>query len=245
MGKSISGFSKLSKAQKINWVAETYFSNKEIAKNVLKQYWNTNEKLQQLHDEFIENTISNYYLPFGIAPNYLINGELYTLPMAIEESSVIAAASNAAKFWLKRGGFNAKVISTTKVGHVYFMYHGNFETLKTYFNFIKQQLIDDVKTITKNMEQRGGGVIDIELINKTKDIKGYYQLHATFETLDAMGANFINSCLEQFARTFKRESLSFDGFSSEKKDTSTSSAQSIQIVMSILSNYVPNCLVRV
>ncbi len=237
MGKSISGFSKLSKAQKINWVAETHFSNKEIAKNVLKQYWNTNEKLQQLHDEFIENTISNYYLPFGIAPNYLINGELYTLPMAIEESSVIAAASNAAKFWLKRGGFNAKVISTTKVGHVYFMYHGDFETLKTYFNFIKQQLIDDAKPITKNMEQRGGGVIDIELINKTKDIKGYYQLHATFETLDAMGANFINSCLEQFARTFKRESLSFDGFSSEKKD--------LQIVMSILSNYVPNCLVRV
>ena len=55
------------------------------------------------------------------------------------------------------------------------------------------------------MEKRGGGILDIELRDKTADIEGYYQLHATFETLDAMGANFINSCLEQFAKTFKNE----------------------------------------
>ena len=128
------------------------------------------------------------------------------------------------------------MISTTKVGHVHFMYSGNYETLQTYFNFIKQQLIDAAKPITKNMEQRGGGIINIELKDKTKDIKGYYQLQATFETVDAMGANFINSCLEQFADTFKNEALSFDDFTSEGKE--------IQIVMSILSNYVPNCLVR-
>ncbi len=236
MGKSILGFSKLSKSKKIDWILETHFSNKENAKRILIQYWNSNEKLQQLHDEFIENTITNYYLPFGVAPNYLINSKLYTIPMAIEESSIIAAASNAAKFWLDRGGFKAKVISTTKVGQVHFMYHGDFDVLKTYFNFIKPQLINDAKPITKNMEQRGGGIIDIELKDKTKDIKGYYQLHAIFETLDAMGANFINSCLEQFAKTFKREAQHFDAFSSEEKD--------IQIIMSILSNYVPDCLVR-
>mgnify|MGYP001155574033 CR=1 FL=1 len=236
MGKSILGFSKLSKLKKIDWILETHFSNKENAKRILIQYWNSNEKLQQLHDEFIENTITNYYLPFGVAPNYLINSKLYTIPMAIEESSIIAAASNAAKFWLDRGGFKAKVISTTKVGQVHFMYHGDFDVLKTYFNFIKLQLINDAKPITKNMEQRGGGIIDIELKDKTKDIKGYYQLHAIFETLDAMGANFINSCLEQFAKTFKREAQHFDAFSLEEKD--------IQIIMSILSNYVPDCLVR-
>lgn len=236
MGKSILGFSKLSKSKKIDWILETHFSNKENAKRILIQYWNSNEKLQQLHDEFIENTITNYYLPFGVAPNYLINSKLYTIPMAIEESSIIAAASNAAKFWLDRGGFKAKVISTTKVGQVHFMYHGDFDVLKTYFNFIKPQLINDAKPITKNMEQRGGGIIDIELKDKTKDIKGYYQLHASFETMDAMGANFINSCLEQFAKTFKREAQHFDAFSSEEKD--------IQIIMSILSNYVPDCLVK-
>jgi len=237
MEKSISGFSKLSKSKKIDWIIDTYFSKNEEAKNTLIQYWNSNKKLQQLHDEFIENTISNYYLPFAVAPNFLINEKLYTIPMAIEESSVVAAASKAAKFWLDRGGFKTEVISTTKVGQVHFMYHGEFDKLVRFFNTIKSKLISNVKPITKNMQSRGGGIIDIELRNKTKDIKGYYQLHATFETLDAMGANFINSCLEQFAKTFKNEALNFELFSSEENN--------IQIVMSILSNYVPDCLVRV
>jgi hydroxymethylglutaryl-CoA reductase len=236
MCASISGFSKLSKSKKIDWIADTYFSNAEDAKRILKQYWNTNVIIQQLHDEFIENTITNYYLPLGVAPNFLINGKMYTIPMAIEESSVVAAASKAAKFWMDRGGFKTTVISTTKIGQVHFMYHGNFETLNSFFNFIKPQLIKDAKPITKNMETRGGGILDIELRDKTQDIKGYFQLHASFETLDAMGANFINSCLEQFAKTFKTEALDFNEFSAEEKN--------IQIVMSILSNYIPDCLVR-
>ena len=86
MSKSISGFSKLSKSKKIDWIVNTYFSNAEDAKRVIKQYWSTNDKLQQLHDEFIENTITNYYLPLSVAPNFLINNKLYTIPMAIEES---------------------------------------------------------------------------------------------------------------------------------------------------------------
>ena len=65
-------------------------------------------------------------------------------------------------------------------------------------------------------------------------LENYYQLHASFETLDAMGANFINSCLEQFAQTFEEHAILFTGIDSVKLD----------IVMSILSNYVPNCLVR-
>ena len=237
MPKSISGFSKLSKSEKIDWIVETFFKeNAESAKQILKQYWNSNTNLQQLHDEFIENTITNYYLPFGVAPNFLINDKLYAVPMAIEESSVVAAASNAAKFWLDKGGFKAKVLSTTKIGQVHFNYSGAYKTLKTYFDSIKPKLLSDVNPISKNMEKRGGGILDIELRNKTKDLKNYYQLHVTFETLDAMGANFINSCLEQFAKTFKSESEHYQVF----KDENTS----IDIVMSILSNYVPECLVR-
>ena len=236
MSKSIAGFSKLSKSKKIDWIVDTYFSNAEDAKAILKQYWNSNEKLQQLHDEFIENTITNYYLPLGVAPNFLINDRLYTIPMAIEESSVVAAASKAAKFWLDRGGFKTKVISTTKIGQVHFMYKGDFEKLKQFFNHVKPKLTTDTEAITKNMKKRGGGILDIELRDKTSDIDSYYQLHASFETLDAMGANFINSCLEQFAKTFKNEALSFDLFSEGEKR--------INIVMSILSNYVPDCLVR-
>ncbi|OIQ27354.1 MAG: hydroxymethylglutaryl-CoA reductase, degradative [Bacteroidetes bacterium MedPE-SWsnd-G2] len=232
MSKSISGFSKLSKNNKIDWIVETYFHNKENAKNIITQYWNTNEKLQQLHDEFIENTITNYYLPLGVAPNFVINDKIYTIPMAIEESSVVAAASKAAKFWQDKGGFKAKVLSTTKIGHVHFMYDGDFETLNSFFQTNKSIFIEDAKPITKNMEARGGGILDIELKDKSYALDNYFQLHATFETLDAMGANFINSCLEQFATTLKRLAAEDESISS------------IEVVMSILSNYVPDCLVR-
>jgi hydroxymethylglutaryl-CoA reductase len=237
MNKSISGFSKLSKYKKIDWIIETYFNDDENAKNIIMQYWNDDEKLQELHDEFIENTITNYYLPLGVAPNFLINGKLYTIPMATEESSVVAAASKASKFWLERGGFRAEVISTTKIGHVHFMFQGDKEKLKKYFDFIKPKLFADTESMTNSMQKRGGGILDIHLIDKTEKLKNYYQLQATFETLDAMGANFINTCLEQFAKTFKSETIHFDTFSEAEKH--------IEIVMSILSNYVPNCLVRV
>jgi hydroxymethylglutaryl-CoA reductase len=231
MSTSISGFSKLTKSEKIDWIVTNYLSNSSTAKETIVQYFNEDKKLQQLHDEFIENTISNYYLPFGVAPNFLINGKTYVIPMATEESSVVAAASKAAKFWMDRGGFKTSVISTTKIGQVHFMYTGDFNVLNDFFKHVKSQLIADAKPITKNMVKRGGGVLDVELRNKTEAIDGYYQLHATFETLDAMGANFINSCLEQFAKTFKTEA---------KKQRNLS----IEIVMSILSNYVPDCLVR-
>jgi hydroxymethylglutaryl-CoA reductase len=236
MPNRIAGFSKLSKTEKIEWLLNTYFTNIEASRDLIKQYWNTNKKLQKLHDEFIENTITNYYLPLGIAPNFSINDSLYAIPMAIEESSVVAAASKSAKFWLDRGGFKTKVISTVKIGQVHFIYDGDFDKLSSFFDSVKPKLIESTKDITKNMERRGGGILDIELRNKTTDIDNYYQLHATFETLDAMGANFINSCLEQFASTLKDEALIYDDFSEEEK--------SIDIVMSILSNYVPNCLVR-
>ena len=237
MGKPISGFSKLSKSKKIDWLVSTYFPNNNNAAQILKQYWNTNEKLQQLHDEFIENTITNYYLPLGVAPNFLINEKLYTIPMAIEESSVVAAASKAAKFWLDKGGFKTKVLATTKIGQVHFNYFGNKDKLTRFFDSVKPKLITACKPITQSMEKRGGGIMDIILVDKTDDLANYFQLHATFNTQDAMGANFINSCLEQFAKTFFEEAQLNDDFSPNEKG--------IQIIMSILSNYVPQCLVRV
>ena len=227
MSKKINGFSKFSKDEKIDWLANNFFINKEQGITTLKTYWNSNEKLQSLHDDFIENTISNFYLPYGIAPNFVINGRDYTVPMVIEESSVVAAASLVAKFWSTRGGFKTTVVSTTKIGQVHFMFSGNENELEDYFNQIKSELFTVTNDITKNMRKRGGGILDIELRNKTADLKNYYQLHLTFETKDSMGANFINTCLETIANRFKN---------TDNLD--------IQIVMSILSNYVPECLVR-
>ena len=230
---NVSGFSKLSKAEKIDWIANTYFANPDEAKSLIKSYWNADAKLQQLHDEFIENTITNFYLPLGVAPNFLINGKYYTIPMAIEESSVVAAASKSAKFWATRGGFKATIIGTEKIGQVHFLYKGDTEKLTAFFNGIKPKFFADTDNLTKNMRQRGGGILDVELRNQTHKLDHYYQLHATFDTKDSMGANFINSCLEQFAKTMKAEAEMSDLLDEE-----------IEIVMSILSNYVPNCVVR-
>lgn len=232
----ILGFSKLSKQDKIEWVAQRYTHNPTETKNILERYWNIENEVQKLHDEFIENTITNYYLPLGIAPNFLINNKLYAIPMAIEESSVVAAASKAAKFWFDHGGFKSVIIGTEKIGQVHFMYSGDSTKLKKFFTDIHHKLLEDAKPLTKNMEKRGGGISKIELRNKTSQLKDYYQLHCTFETLDAMGANFINSCLEQFAQTLKNEAQRFSLFTEKEKR--------IEIVMSILSNYVPDCIVR-
>lgn len=236
MSGPVEGFSKLSKEDKMRWVAQHYTRDPDKTVALIKKYWNEDEKLQRLHDEFIENTITNFYLPMGIAPNFLINGKLYTMPMAIEESSVVAAASKSAKYWLKRGGFRTRVLGTEKVGQVHFLYNGDPARLGKFFESVKPELIQSASPITANMEKRGGGITDIELRDKSGELAHYYQLHCTFETLDAMGANFINSCLEQFAKTLKAAAQEYEDFTEEEKN--------LEVVMSILSNYVPNCLVR-
>ncbi len=236
MSEEIKGFSKLSKDEKIEWLTKTCFQKSNSAKKILKQYWNSDSKLQKLHDEFSENTISNYYLPFAIAPNFLINDKIYSVPMTIEESSVVAAASKAAKFWMKNGGFKAEVVKMEKIGQVHFLFHGENEIISKYFDFVKPLLLENTKEITKNMKSRGGGINDIELINKTSDLEGYYQLFAKFNTVDAMGANFINSCLEEFSKTFCDSISKFNNEDLKSED--------IEIIMSILSNYVPNCIVK-
>ena len=236
MNNAVSGFSKLSKEEKINWIASTYFTNPEETIATIKQYWNDDSKLQQLHDEFIENTITNFYLPMGIAPNFLVNGKYYSIPMVIEESSVVAAAAKSAKYWSTRGGFKTSVLSSEKIGQVHFIYTGDVSKLEDFFLKIKPKFFTATDSITKNMQKRGGGILDIELRNKSKELENYFQLHVTFETKDSMGANFINSCLEQLATTLKEEAQEMESFTKEEKN--------LQVVMSILSNYVPNCIVR-
>ena len=233
----VNGFSKFTKEQKISWLVDNYFNGDNNTAELLKSYWNTDEKLQKLHDEFIENTITNFYLPLGVAPNFIINRKNYTIPMVIEESSVVAAAANAAKFWAKRGGFSTKVLATEKIGNVHFMFQGAKEKLGQFIDKMQPIFRNRTADITQNMEKRGGGILTIDLIDKTHELPHYYQLHATFDTRDSMGANFINSCLEEFAHVLREHVVTEETFTITEKE-------SLQIVMSILSNYVPNCLVR-
>ena len=236
MNKStIKGFSKLSKEGKIEWIVNKYLGGDDTSIDLLTSYWHDDEGVQKIHDEFIENTITNFYVPFGVAPNFLINDRVYCMPMAIEESSVVAAAAKNASFWMTRGGFKSQVISTTKIGHVHFAWYGDFEKLKIFFESIKHKFIEETKDLTSNMRSRGGGILDIQILNKTDLEPNYYQIQAKFETCEAMGANFINSLLEEFSKIFERE-LNNSNFSEDEKK--------LVILMCILSNYTPECLVK-
>lgn len=230
------GFSKLIKEDKLKAVAE-YIDNPSEFIALLKSFWHQDKEKQKQFDEFSENTISNFHIPYGVSPNVIINGESYIVPMVIEESSVVAAASAAAKFWGERGGFHAEVVDAKKVGQVHFCWKGKKETLYKLMPDIKAELLKNTDYITEKMKKRGGGIINIELVDFTDKIDDYYQLRATFNTCDSMGANFINSILENFGRTLQ-------DFFSHHVDLDENE-KNVEIVMCILSNYTPECLAKV
>ncbi|MCR5013978.1 MAG: hypothetical protein K6A28_04285 [Bacteroidales bacterium] len=230
------GFSKLLKEEKLKLIAN-YFENPGEVIRLLKSYWHSDSGQQKLFDEFSENTITNFFIPYGISPNVMINGKNYIVPMVIEESSVVAAASAAAKFWGERGGFHAEVVDTRKVGQVHFGWKGTMQQLQDLFPDIKARLLHDTDDITVNMRKRGGGILDIQLIDYTAQIPDYYQLRVEFNTCDSMGANFINTILEQFGH-------SLHDFFAEHTDL-PEELRSTETIMTILSNNTPDCRVKV
>lgn len=233
MGKFIEGFSKKNKEDKIADIAG-FFKNTGEAINVFKSFNHPDPKIQGMINEFSENTISNFHLPYSIAPNFLIDGKTYAVPMVIEESSVVAAASKSAKFWYRLGGFHTEIIDTEKVGQVHFIWKDEKEKLTARFDELKTLLIASTDELTENMRARGGGVKDIVLRDLSDKEENVMQLFATFETADSMGANFVNSCLEKFAETFRAWHKAQDEFAKDGLD----------IIMSILSNLTPSCLVK-
>ena len=230
------GFSKLLKEEKLKLIAN-YFENPGEVISLLKSYWHSDSKQQQLFDEFSENTITNFFIPYGISPNVTINGKDYIVPMVIEESSVVAAASAAAKFWGERGGFHAEVIDVRKVGQVHFGWSGDKEKLFALFPEIEKRLLADTDAMTEKMRKRGGGILGMRLIDYSAQIPDYYQIRVEFGTGDAMGANFINSALEQFGH-------SLQDFFAEQQDL-PEDLRKVEIIMTILSNNTPDCRVKV
>lgn len=228
----ISGFSKLTRDEKLAALT----GSAEKIKTKLDSFRLQDKEQQDLLDEISENTLSNFYLPFGVAPNFLINNQLYHIPMVIEESSVIAAASRSAKFWAMNGGFKSRVISVVKSGQVHFLWKGEKSRIIELLPELKFELYRATKELTRNMRQRGGGIQSIRLVDFTAEMENYYQLHVDFDTVDSMGANFINSCLEQMAETMKKFFRYFSNLRNEERDC--------DIIMSILSNYTPDCIVE-
>ncbi len=223
----------MTKDQKIDLVSSHVKHSQKFA-DTLRSLWHQEPAVQKLYDEFSENTLSNYYFPYGVAPNFMINGKLYIVPLVIEESSVVAAAAGAAKFWAERGGFHSEVVSTEKIGQVHFLWKSDISPLRLAFPELKAILLERTASFTGNMKQRGGGILDIELVDMTDKIPNYYQIKGTFDTRDSMGANFINSCLEEFADILKEFVTDDDRFD----------ASNLEIIMSILSNFTPECRVK-
>lgn len=230
--KTISGFSKLNKRGKIKWIVETFFKDPEVVMRELKSYWLNNEEQQKILDGFSENTISVFPMPFSVAPNFVINGRDYCVPMVIEESSVVAAASSAAKYWMSRGGFTAKVIDIVKLGQLHFNFNGTVDRIQLVLQKHEAYFRDKLKPFTQNMDARGGGILEFEL-KEFKEEPSYYQIMVSFDTRDSMGANFINTILEEFALLLE----------SKIKDEFAGLYQ-YSTIMCILSNYTPDCVVE-
>ena len=188
----ISGFSKLDIKQKKEWINSQIDSRHES---------NINENI---YYELTENVIDLFKLPFSLAPNFLINGDVYCVPMVTEESSVVAAASKSAKFWSNNGGFHADVLSTVKKGNIHFFWSGEKNELINFFQDFKISIEDLTADICENMIKRGGGLKEVKLVDLTSQLDDYFKISVSFETCDAMGANFINSILEKIALEFSQ-----------------------------------------
>lgn len=236
MSKRITGFSKLSKDEKITWLNNNYAQTYSETDDVLKKFWNCDEQIQKVLDGFSENTVSNYFLPYGLAPNFLIDGKTYCIPMVTEESSVVAAAASAAKYWMDRGGFKTTILGTVKVGQIHFKWSGESTFIFNIFEDIQNNLLEGAHNILQNMKKRGGGILKIELLDFNKLETDLYQIRVHFDTRDSMGANFINSVLENFASTLETFFLNHVNIPDNYRD--------IDIIMSILSNNTPECTVR-
>ncbi len=230
----INGFSKLDKAARRYWLTKTYLS--PAASLILKQFDVEDATIQEVFDGFSENTIANYALPYGIAPNFVVNGRTYAVPMVTEESSVVAAASAAAKYWMTRGGFHAEVVAAEKLGQVHFRWSGAPERRAALLGDLSRRLAASSSHLTERMEARGGGIRGLCWKHLPEISPDCYQLLVSFGTADSMGANFINTVLEAYGHELRRWALDCPQLGEDERQ--------LEVIMAILSNHTPNCVVR-
>jgi hydroxymethylglutaryl-CoA reductase len=232
--KIIKGFSKLSVEEKRSFIAQQS-KDALVTSSELKSFLFEDPVERKHFLELSENTISSFHTPYGIAPNLVVDGKVYHVPMAIEESSVVAAASHSARFWAERGGFRVTQSSMAKLGHVYFRWFSDPAELWTRWEPLKDFLLERLKKVTASMDHRGGGILGMELLDMTVLIKHLYKLELEVNTVNSMGANFINTCLEEIA-----EGIDFF-FSADPHPE----GKKCQVAMAILSNYTTKCTVSV
>lgn len=188
------GFSKLNLSQRIQKIFEAGAINEEDFK-FLKT---GGLKDTQLGEKFIENTIGYFQLPIGVATQFCIDGKDLFIPMAVEETSIIAAASKTAKWIKETGSIRTEVIGTDIIGQIQIAVVKNLELLQAMLIKNKEMLISVCnKEVVPNLVQRGGGVTDIQLRHISReDGKVMAVIHVHMNPCDAMGANLINQVCE-------------------------------------------------
>lgn len=151
-----------------------------------------------LADKLIENSIGYFQLPLGIATNFHIDGCDHVIPMAVEETSIIAALSKTAKWIRQQGEITTEVVGNSIIGQIQLARVSDVQRFSTIFHDNRASLIELVnQEVAESMVRRGGGVMDMQLRTLTRPDGGeMVVIHLSMNSCDAMGANIINQVLE-------------------------------------------------
>lgn len=189
-----SGFSKLSREERYQrLLAMGALRDDEVL--FLK---NHGIKDINLAEKLIENVIGYFQLPLGVATNFKIDGQDYVIPLAVEETSIIAALSKTAKWIREHGQITSRIEDKGIIGQIQIARVQNLLRLKESFEQNRQFLIEKAnEDIAVNMVKRGGGVIDLQLRTIARpDGDTMAVIHLSMNSCDAMGANILNQVLE-------------------------------------------------
>jgi len=191
---NISGFYKLAAAERLKILqAFAGLTDDELAVLSLKG------ALDELADRMIENVVGTMPLPLGIATHFRINETDYLIPMAIEEPSVVAAASNAAKMARARGGFHTSSTEPIMIGQIQVTKLSDPSSAKSTVLAHKTAILELANRCDPVLVQRGGGAIDVDVRVIATDSGPQVILHLLVNVKDAMGANAVNTMAESVA----------------------------------------------
>ncbi len=190
----ISGFYKLPVEERVKKVSELSGLTEEEVKLLLSQGLG----LEQA-DRMIENLVGVYRQPLGVAVNFLINGRDYLVPMATEEPSVVAAASNAAKIVRECGGFTAESTEPIMIGQIQLTKIGDPAKAVKRILSKKEELIAQANKLDPVLVKFGGGVKDLKVRILDSIVGKLLVVHLQVDVRDAMGANAVNTMCEALA----------------------------------------------
>jgi hydroxymethylglutaryl-CoA reductase len=194
---SLAGFYRLQRGERLDRLAA--FS--KLPSDQLRIIGQDGALPFEMADLFVENAIGSYPLPLGIVTNVVVNGRELAVPFAVEESSVVAAASNAAKWVKQSGGFEVETLSSLMIGQIQVLDldPASFEAAERDLLAAKEHLLALANEIHPRLLMRGGGAQDIEVRTFPQAEVPFLVVHVLMDTREAMGANLVNTVCEKLA----------------------------------------------